>query len=326
MCFLTEIKSQFYTERNGKYSYRHSFIVIYFTETLEQMQGKLTDSTMKYFIAISENKKKELELKNTEFKIEGEQKKMLTRYWKDKIDVFDEMIRLNVRTPTYSGRDTPGTDRESDGRITLGPMKIDAKLMSGKPMSLQRGKKGLSSGIEPVISIEGSDAVCYPNKEARKGRKVALNIGVLRRMEQCKALAESIESLHDKTERDYDTSSSPYWRDGLSPRRPFTAPRGGTRWGKSGQKRNAKSAGAGVRPEATPLVGPAETNDISKPTEEPSTNRKKLASPAGPTSLTMSTAKRLASMSSSNSTRILSASSTSTVSTDKRLLSTSSVS
>ena len=283
----------------------------------------MSDSTMKYFIAISENKKKELELKTREIKIADEQKKMLTRYWKDKIDVFDDMIRLNVRTPTYSGRATPGMEGEEDGRITLGPMQVDAKLMSNKPISLQRGKKGVSSGLEPVISIEGSDAICYPNKEARKGRKVPLNPGVLRRIEQCKVLTESIDSLYNKTDR--ETPSPCNWRIGSSQRRPFTAPRGSTRRAKSGQKRNTKSAGIGVRPAATSLVGPSETNDISgTPVGSTSGGRMTPVTPAGSTSLTMATAKRLASVSSvSTNKRLLSASS---VSTDGHLLSTSSVS
>ena len=292
------------------------------------MQGKMSDSTMKYFIAISENKKKDLELKHTELKIEGEQKKMLTRYWKDKIDIFDDMIRLNVRTPTYTGRTTPGAEDEpnDNGRISLGPMQVDAKLMSNKPVSLQRGKKGSSAGLEPVICIEGSDAICYPNKEARKGRKVALNCGVLRRMEQCKAITDSIDSIQNKDYRDEETSSPYHWRAGHSSRRPFTAPRGNMR-GKSSQKRNAKSAS--VRPAATALVGPsdekdnkiADSNVVDRRTP---TGGSRVSSATGRTSLTVATAKRLAVDSAvPTNKRILS---TSSVSTDTRLLSTSSVS
>ena len=280
------------------------------------MQGKMADSTMKYFIAISENKRKDMELKSASLKIEGEQKKMLTRYWKDKIDVFDDMIRLNVRTPTYSGRASPGEENEEDhsGRINLGHMKVDAKLLSNKPISLQRGKKGVSAGIEPVICVEGSDAVCYPNKEARKGRKVALSLGVLRRMEQCKALTESIDSIHSKADRDQGAPSPYHWRTGALGQRPFTAP--GRMRAKSGQRSGVKSAG--VRPEATAVVGPSADNGSddrlqnsrNSSSRRPTSGEKgSSGADVGPASLTMATAKRLTSVNS--------------VSTEKRLLSSS---
>ena len=291
----------------------------------------MVDSTMKYFVAISENKRKDIELKSASLRIEGEQKKMLTRYWKDKIDVFDDMIRLNVRTPTYSGRTSPGEDNkeENNGRINLGHMKVDAKLMSNKPMSLQRGKKGASAGIEPVICIEGSDAVCYPNKEARKGRKVALSLGVLRRMEQCKALTESIDSIHSSVDRDQGTPSPYHWRSGALGQRPFTAP--GRMRAKSGQKRGVKSAG--VRPEATALVGPSVENDSDDRLQDnrknnvrrPASGEKGLGgSNVGSSSLTMATAKRLTSVGSVSTEKRLSP--PSSVSASRRLASTSSAS
>ena len=278
----------------------------------------MVDSTMRYFVAISENKRKDMELKSASLRIEGEQKKMLTRYWKDKIDVFDDMIRLNVRTPTYSGRTSPGDDNKeyNSGRISLGHMKVDSKLMSNKPISLQRGKKGASAGVEPVICIEGSDAVCYPNKEARKGRKVALGLGVLRRIEQCKAITESIDSIHAGIDRDHGTPSPHHWRTG---QRPFTAP--GRMRAKSGQRRGVKSAG--VRPEATALVGPhVETNSddrLENDTKNTAGRPTSGTSNVGPASLTMATAKRLTSVSSVSAERSLSR--PGSASTSKRLAS-----
>lgn len=163
----------------------------------ERLQSKM-DSNLKYFIAISENKRKELELKGTESKIDDLKKKMLTRYWKEKIGVFDEMIRLNVKTPSYDhGRKATDSD-DGDNQMSLGPMSIDSKLLSNRPVTLQRGIKS-GSRIEPVINIEGTETVCYPNKEAKKGRKVGLNLSVLRRMEQCKALEENIASIRCKS-------------------------------------------------------------------------------------------------------------------------------
>lgn len=236
-----------------------------------------------------------MELKSTSLKIDWEQKKMLSRYWKDKIDVFDEMIRLNVRTPSYSERSTPSeeNDEGDKGKIKLGHMNVDAKLLSNKPVSLQRGKKGSSAGIEPVICIEGSDAVCYPNKEARKGRKVALNLGVLRRIEQCKVLAESIDSLHSKTDRQDGTPSPHHWRAGFPDLRPFTAPWGSRSRTRYSQERTVKSAG--VCPAAVRLVGPSTDSDSNDRPQSSRLSDSRTPTGAGPTSLTVATAKRLTS-------------------------------
>lgn len=193
------------------------------------MQGNMSDSKIRYFVAISENKRKQNELRRQESKIDDLKKKMLTKYWKDKFSVFDEMIRLNVKTPSFSeervnacvakdGKMTPPPDKS----MTLGAMAIDSKLMSNRPVTLQ---KGLMPGtrIEPIISIEGSDAVCYPNKEAKRGRKVGLNQRVLRRIEQCKAVEENIASARCKSAR-RDVSDVMYRRNGSQVRRPKTAP------------------------------------------------------------------------------------------------------
>lgn len=187
----------------------------------QDMQNKM-DSNLKYFIAISENKRKEVELKGMETKIDDLKKKMLTRYWKDKISVFDEMIRLNVKTPSYDFERSKEENDDRDNKLTLGPMAIDSKLLSGKPVSLQRGNKP-GSRIEPVINIEGTDAVCYPNKEAKRGRKVGLNLSVLRRMEQCKALEESIASIRCKSAARREDSHTR--RNALDFQRPKTAPK-----------------------------------------------------------------------------------------------------
>jgi len=65
---------------------------------VKSMSLKLKENNLKYFSAISENKRKDVELKFQETQIDRLQKKMLTRYWKDKISIFDEMIKLNVKT------------------------------------------------------------------------------------------------------------------------------------------------------------------------------------------------------------------------------------
>lgn len=165
------------------------------------------ETSLKYFEAISENKRKESELRGMELKIDNLKKKMLTQYWKDKISVFDEMIRLNVKTPTYDDERISGVECEQsdDNKLTLGPMTIDAKLLSSRPVTLQRGKT--CSRIEPVINIEGTEAVCYPNKEAKRGRKVELNQRVLRRIEQCKALEDNIAAIRIKSASRRLTSS-----------------------------------------------------------------------------------------------------------------------
>ena len=191
-----------------------------------KMQGKVGDNNMRYFIAISENKRKDMELRGLENKIDVLQKKMLSRYWKEKISVFDDMIRLNVKTPSYDNeRATSALGRTGGGEeiqsMALGPMSIDSKLLSNRPVTLQKGNKNLGP-IQPVISIEGTDAVCYPNKEAKRGRKVGLGQGVLRRLEQCKTLEENIARCKSATRR--DSCSLILRRNGSSMRRPKTAP------------------------------------------------------------------------------------------------------
>jgi len=161
------------------------------------MLGKLSDSNLRYFEAISENKRKENALRREESKIDDLKKKMLTKYWKDKIGVFDEMIRLNVKTPTY---DCEHSGRSSSNSMTMGSVAIDSKLLSGRPVTLQKGSKG-ASRVEPVINIEGTDAVCYPNKEAKRGRRVELNKQTLRRIEQCKTLEDNIASIRVQSAR-----------------------------------------------------------------------------------------------------------------------------
>lgn len=184
------------------------------------------DSNLRYFIAISENKRKDMELRNLENKIDDLQKKMLTRYWKEKISVFDDMIRLNVKTPSYDGERAMSAlgkpDDDDTQSMSLGPMSIDTKLLSNRPVTLQRGNKG-GGRIEPVINIEGTDAVCYPNKEAKRGRKVGLNQGVLRRLEQCRTLEENIASIRCKSASRRNENSLNLRRNGSS-RRPKTAP------------------------------------------------------------------------------------------------------
>lgn len=180
------------------------------------------DLNLKYFIAISENKRKELELKGRELQIDDLKKKMLTKYWKDKTSIFDDMIRLNVKTPSYDYERIPGANHDEDKIVTLGPMNIDSKLMSNKPVVLQRGLKA-GERIEPVINIEGTDAVCYPNKEAKKGRKVELNRSILRRIEQCKALEQSIASIRCKSAFRRETLQLMHSNAPAAPR-PNTAP------------------------------------------------------------------------------------------------------
>ena len=185
------------------------------------MLGKLSDSNLRYFEAISENKRKENALRREESKIDDLKKKMLTKYWKDKIGVFDEMIRLNVKTPTY---DCEHSGRSSSNSMTMGSVAIDSKLLSGRPVTLQKGSKG-ASRVEPVINIEGTDAVCYPNKEAKRGRRVELNKQTLRRIEQCKTLEDNIASIRVQSARrdvaDVNFRNAAW----LAAKRPKSAPR-----------------------------------------------------------------------------------------------------
>lgn len=193
------------------------------------MQGKMGDTNLRYFIAISENKRKDMELRNLENKIDGLQKKMLTRYWKEKISVFDDMIRLNVKTPSYDSERATSALGKADGAddgsqsMAMGAISIDTKLLSNRPVTLQKGNKGMGR-IEPIINIEGTDAVCYPNKEAKRGRKVGLNLGVLRRLEQCRVLEENIASIRCKSASRRDASSTEIRRSASVISRPKTAP------------------------------------------------------------------------------------------------------
>ncbi|KAL3873792.1 hypothetical protein ACJMK2_036877 [Sinanodonta woodiana] len=213
------------------------------------------ETSMRYFNAVSENKRKELQLKVIGLHIDDEQKRVITKYWKDKFDLFDEMIKLYVRTPTYkkSNMDKQPGDKCVTGEIRMGGVNIDSKLLSGKPVSLQKTGRGRGSApMEPIISIVGKDAICYPTNEAKRGRKVELTTKEARRMAQVKNISVNLDNIEfQKSSRPPTSPSNLYHIQRLPARRPFTAP-GRTKSSQSGErtKDSSKSAKrAGVKPE-----------------------------------------------------------------------------
>ncbi|KAK3597145.1 hypothetical protein CHS0354_038068 [Potamilus streckersoni] len=226
------------------------------------------DSSMRYFNAVTENKRKELQLKGIALHIDDEQKRVITKYWKDKFDLFDEMIKLYVRTPTYkrSSIDKEPGDKCDNGEIRMGGVNIDSKLLSGKPVSLQKRGRGRGSAhMEPIISIVGKDAICYPTNEAKRGRKVELTTKEARRIAQVKNISANLDNIViQKSSRPPTSPSNLYHIQRFPAQRPFTAPVR-TKSSKSGERtRNSKSVkSAGVKPKASAIT----------PTPRPKTSR-----------------------------------------------------
>ena len=164
---------------------------------------------VKYFNAVTSNKMKECKLKETEMKIDESRKRALIKYWKDKFDILDDLVLLNVKTSRYSKKKTEqlkddslpeeeadGQADDSSGKIRLSEMQMDSKLLTNKPMTIGKGKEpGL---LKPVIEIVGSDAICYPNSEAKRGRTVRLNYTTRRRLEAAKHHEQALVSLEEK--------------------------------------------------------------------------------------------------------------------------------
>lgn len=170
----------------------------------------------KYFNAVADNKRIDAGLRSYELRMDDIKRKAINRIWKTKFDLLDELVLINVKTPHC--RDSK-TDPE-ENRIDLTRMCVDDKLFSSKPISF--GHKRPKTPIAPVIEVKGTEAVCYPNPEAKRGRHVVLDRRTLRRFEAAKAHTAALLNIDQcKIQREASKSD----RHPSSLHRPFTAPR-----------------------------------------------------------------------------------------------------
>lgn len=153
-------------------------------------------SGVKYFDAISNNKRHEYKLKEAEHKIDDSKRRMLLKFWKEKYDLMNDLVLLHVKTPEFVSPDKmksltlpPANGR----RIEIRNMSLDSQLLTNKPTTTGRKRPVLSSS--PVIDIKGEDAICYPNKQAKHGRTVHMNYPLRRRLEVVRKLEYSLISL-----------------------------------------------------------------------------------------------------------------------------------
>lgn len=189
-------------------------------------------SLSRYFKSVSLNKIKELRLREQEDKIDDERKRVMSKFWKDKYDILDDLVQINVKTPTYnkSTGSSSGSDKKGDHKIQLGNMNFDGKLLTGVPMTLKKKKREPEQRVEPVISIVGTEAICYPNSESKRGRRVKLDTRTTRTLEAAKAHEQTLETLsmqkytrvQEKPNPFHIRNSQKYV--GMNGR-PFTAPR-----------------------------------------------------------------------------------------------------
>lgn len=153
-------------------------------------------SGAKYFDAISNNKRQEYKLKEAEQKIDHSKRRMLLKFWKEKYDLMDDLVLLHVKTPVFVAPSKASSLRplsSSRTRIEIQNVCLDSKLLTNKPTTTGRMRPVYSSS--PVIDIQGEDAVCYPNKQAKHGRAVHMNYPLRRRLEVAKQLEKSLITL-----------------------------------------------------------------------------------------------------------------------------------
>lgn len=173
-------------------------------------------SMTKYFNAVADNKRIDAGLRSYELRIDDNRRKAINRIWKTKFDLLDELVLINVKTPHCQNNITDTTEN----RVDLKRMHLDDKLFSSKPISF--GHKKSKTPMSPVIEVEGTEAVCYPNPEAKRGRHVMLDRRTLRRIEAAKAHTTTLLNIdQDRIQREkfkYDRLSRGF-------QRPLTAPR-----------------------------------------------------------------------------------------------------
>ncbi|VDI06491.1 Hypothetical predicted protein [Mytilus galloprovincialis] len=176
-------------------------------------------SMTKYFNAVADNKRIDAGLKVYEHRIDDSRRKAINRIWKTKFELLDELVLLNVKTPECHGK-RPGT---GEIRVGLKNMTLDDKLFSSKPVSF--GCKKSKTPVAPVIEVNGKEAVCYPNPEARRGRHVLLDKKTSRRIESAKVHTTALYNIdRDRIQRE-KTQNDLRRRNPRNFCRPFTAPR-----------------------------------------------------------------------------------------------------
>lgn len=181
----------------------------------------MADSSMtktKYFNAVADNKRIDAGLKVYELRIDGFRKKAINRIWKTKFDLLDELVLLHVKTPECKLEKT-----SSSNRVDLRSMSLDDKLFSSKPVSF--GYKKSKTPMAPVIEVNGTEAVCYPNPDAKRGRHVQLDKRTSMRIEAAKVHTTALYNIdQDRIQREksiYEKQS----RNSRRFSRPFTAPK-----------------------------------------------------------------------------------------------------
>lgn len=183
----------------------------------------MADSSMtktKYFNAVADNKRIDAGLKVYELRIDGFRKKAINRIWKTKFDLLDELVLLHVKTPECK---LEKTKTSSINRVDLRSMSLDAKLFSSKPVSFGYTKS--KTPMAPVIEVNGTEAVCYPNPDAKRGRHVQLDKRTSMRIEAAKVHTTALYNIdQDRIHREKSIHEMKS-RNSRRFSRPFTAPK-----------------------------------------------------------------------------------------------------
>lgn len=168
-----------------------------------------TVSNMKYFNAMFSNRRNEHRLREQEVRLDVQQRKSITKMWQEKYNLLDELVQINVRTPRYQPTTQGGTDDTPEANtVSLGKVNIDAKLFATKPTSVG-GKAKLQAErikVAPLIDVVGTEAICYPNSEAKKGRHVPLPYQTSRRLEAVKSHHTALDNLRTQKGSRYTTN------------------------------------------------------------------------------------------------------------------------
>lgn len=145
---------------------------------------------VKYFNAVSTNKRFVVKQHDEMHRIDAMQRRMLGRVWKEKEDLLNEFIKINVRTPTGSA---------GSRHIELKQMAVDPRLvlpMDGKARCLKH-----QAVIVPVITIDGRGATLYPKKGAKHGRHIELTSKVFERMHKANNISSNLEYIASGSRR-----------------------------------------------------------------------------------------------------------------------------
>lgn len=189
-------------------------------------------SLTRYFKSVSLNKIKEVRLREQEDRIDDERRRVMSKFWKDKYDILDDLVQINVKTPTYNkfSGSSMSADKKDGHNIQLGNMNFDGKLLTGVPLTLKKKKQDHELRVEPVICVIGTEAICYPNSESKRGRRIKLDTRTTRTLEAAKAHEQTLETLSKQKYTRVQEKPNPFHIRNSQKYvclngRPFTAPR-----------------------------------------------------------------------------------------------------